>query len=139
MIDNGTDHPYSKSFGKERKLNSRHDFDRVFRKPKYRFSCFPVRVIAIPSTRDYSRIGVIVGKRALKRAVDRNRIKRVARESFRIETSDLSAFDFVVQFLPSSKHGINKKLKRHDSSELRHTLAEFWEKMRRELQEKTKL
>jgi len=38
-----------------------------------------------------------VGKRQLKRAIDRNRVKRVLRETFRINRSVLPGFDIVVQ------------------------------------------
>ena len=43
------------------------------------------------------RLGVIAGKRVLRRAVDRNRAKRVIRESFRCAKVGLPAVDIVVQ------------------------------------------
>jgi len=42
------------------------------------------------------RLGLIVGKRFLPRAVDRNRAKRVIRESFR-QAPNLPAMDIVVR------------------------------------------
>lgn len=42
------------------------------------------------------RLGLTVSKRAAKRAVDRNRLKRLARESFRHRSASLPAWDFVV-------------------------------------------
>lgn len=44
-----------------------------------------------------ARIGLIVGKRALRRAVDRNRVKRVIRETFRLNRQELPKADIVVQ------------------------------------------
>jgi ribonuclease P protein component len=41
-----------------------------------------------------ARLGLTISRRAAKRAVDRNRLKRIARESFRAQA--LSALDFVV-------------------------------------------
>ncbi len=46
---------------------------------------------------DGARLGLIVGKRQLKRAVDRNQVKRVLRETFRVNRSILPAIDIVVQ------------------------------------------
>lgn len=44
-----------------------------------------------------ARLGLVVGKRALRRAVDRNRARRVLRETFRVRRGDLPALDIVVQ------------------------------------------
>ena len=43
------------------------------------------------------RLGVIVAKRVLRRAVDRNRAKRLIRETFRCAKASLPALDIVVQ------------------------------------------
>lgn len=45
-----------------------------------------------------ARLGLIVAKRVLRRAVDRNRAKRVIRESFR-QRCDLPQLDVVVRLL----------------------------------------
>ena len=44
-----------------------------------------------------ARLGVVVGKKLLKRAVDRNRLKRIIREQFRLVRKDLPAFDLIVR------------------------------------------
>ncbi len=43
-----------------------------------------------------ARIGFGIAKKQLKRAVDRNRIKRLLRESFRLHQSELPNVDIVV-------------------------------------------
>ena len=43
------------------------------------------------------RLGVVVGKKLLKRAVDRNRVKRIVREQFRRERPNLPACDLIVR------------------------------------------
>jgi ribonuclease P protein component len=43
------------------------------------------------------RLGIIVGRKALKRAVDRNRAKRMCREAFRQKSRALPPVDIVVQ------------------------------------------
>ncbi len=44
-----------------------------------------------------ARLGLIVGKRAVAKAHQRNRLKRVAREAFRLKRSELPALDIVLQ------------------------------------------
>jgi len=44
-----------------------------------------------------ARLGLVVGKRAVRRAHDRNRVKRALRETFRRRRAQLPAVDLVVQ------------------------------------------
>lgn len=44
-----------------------------------------------------ARLGLVVGKRALPRAHERNRAKRVLRDAFRRRRADLPAMDIVIQ------------------------------------------
>jgi ribonuclease P protein component len=48
-----------------------------------------------------ARLGLAISKRNLRRAVDRNLVKRLARESFRRYQSQLPAVDIVILSQPS--------------------------------------
>ena len=72
-----------------------------------------------------SRLGMAVAKKHLKRAVDRNLIKRVIRESFRHRKQDLSGADIVVL----SRHG----LKADDRKRLRVAMDRHWDRVARQL------
>jgi ribonuclease P protein component len=51
----------------------------------------------VPNQHSYARLGIVVGRKALPRAVDRNRFKRLVREQFRKVASRLQPLDIVVQ------------------------------------------
>lgn len=53
-------------------------------------------LLAQPSGYPNPRLGLIIAKRHVKRAVDRNRIKRVARESFRHHAKSLPNIDIIL-------------------------------------------
>ncbi|HEY9097857.1 MAG TPA: ribonuclease P protein component [Thiobacillus sp.] len=74
------------------------DFDRVFAENQRARTDY-VMVMARPNQVGFPRLGMIVAKRVLARAVDRNRVKRCVRESFRLVLAELPACDYVVRVL----------------------------------------
>lgn len=74
----------SEHFRKNEKLKSKKYFDQLFSEGKSA-KAFPVRLVYIPleSTANFHKTGVSAPKRRFKRAVDRNRLKRLMREAFR--------------------------------------------------------
>lgn len=77
-------------FGRKEKLKSRKKIEELFLHGK-NFSVFPVRVTYqfLPSEEPVVQVGVTAGKKYFKKAVDRNRIKRLLRESYRLQKNDL--------------------------------------------------
>jgi len=45
----------------------------------------------------FARLGIVVGKRVAKRAVDRSLLKRLVRETFRRQQHELGGFDVLVR------------------------------------------
>lgn len=56
-------------------------------------------MLASPNNQQKARLGLAISRRVAKRAVDRNRLKRFAREAFRLADA-LGELDFVVLAKP---------------------------------------
>ena len=67
----------------------------------FRFRCVRnlagIDFLAAPNGLDYSRLGMIVPKKILATAVARNRVKRLIRESFRLNQTALAGLDVVTR------------------------------------------
>jgi ribonuclease P protein component len=88
-------------FTKAEHLKSRKQIDGLFAEGKA-VSVFPVRAIYrfLPAEKGSLQVGVTASKKNFKRAVDRNRIKRLLREAYRLQKEEL-----VLQVKASQKAG----------------------------------
>ena len=71
------------SFPKKCHLVTKQHFQEVFRNPQ-KISGVKFALFVKPNKLSFSRLGIIIAKKAVAKAVDRNRIKRLVRESFRL-------------------------------------------------------
>ncbi|MGB0446296.1 MAG: ribonuclease P protein component [Pseudomonadales bacterium] len=84
-------------FSRQRRLLTAGDYRRVFEKAQFKVSDQHLLILARPGQTSQSRLGLVIAKKHLKRAVDRNRVKRILRESFRTLEPPLEpAMDIVV-------------------------------------------
>ena len=104
-----------------RLLNSR-DFQAVFRDNSSRSSDQNWTLLARQSDFNNARLGMAISKRVLKNAVDRNRIKRIVRESFRHHQQDLGGMDVVVM--------CKKNVSQMENMELFNSLSKLWKRVR---------
>ncbi len=86
-------------FPRERRLTSPEDFNAVLKQADFRRRLGPLRFMWRKNQMHFPRLGLIVGKRAVTKAVHRNRIKRVIRSHFRRHQHQVDAYDVVVQVL----------------------------------------
>ena len=110
-------------FPQSARLLKATEYSRVFEQPKKSADdCFTI--LWRNNNLDYPRLGLAISKKNAKRAVDRNRIKRLARESFRLETSHLPSVDIVIlsrrQIIERSNHKILRSLNKHWEKIIRH-------------------
>jgi ribonuclease P protein component len=87
--------PRAGRFGPQRKLATAADFDRVFREGQ-RSSDRIFTFLYRPNGGASPRLGFAVSRARVRLAVHRNRLRRLVRESFRMEHSTLPAVDIVV-------------------------------------------
>ena len=96
-------------FPRTHRLVSSHDFNAVFAAPVKSSDAF-FTVLARPTAGDApARLGLAIARKQLKRAVDRNRIKRLIRESFRLQAS--ACLDYVVMTRHTVRHQSNADLR----------------------------
>ena len=84
-----------KSFSRDRRLLAKAEFQAVFDESK-KVSQRYLLALYRPNQQAEARVGIMVGKRAVHLAVERNQIKRVIRESFRVNQTKLQGLDIIV-------------------------------------------
>jgi ribonuclease P protein component len=105
------------------RLSKAGDFANLNRSA-YRLTSQGLLVRATANQLDYARLGIAVAKRVVKQANERNRMKRVIRESFRHIQSDLAGLDILVV----------ARAPQPDNAVLRVALADHWRRVRHRLQ-----
>lgn len=71
-------------------------FAAVFRNGR-RLEASRLQLLAIRIPNAGGRVGYVIGKKLLGRAVDRNRLKRMLREAIRLRRPAMNGFDLVVR------------------------------------------
>ncbi len=85
----------SYTFTRELRLLTPAQFKSVFSNP-IKASSADITLLAIPNTEQHPRLGLTVAKRYVKKANQRNRVKRIIRDNFRLHQHELPPLDIVV-------------------------------------------
>lgn len=110
----------SQEFSKEYRLLKPAHFEDVFSEATPAVSP-QITALARHNTLSVSRLGITIPKKRVKKASDRNRIKRLIRESFRKRKHDLPCIDIVI----IGKSGLDKL----DNSQITQNLEKLWKKL----------
>ena len=107
-------------FSKRYRLNSASDYKQAFSKPK-KISTPELLFLYSENNQTYPRLGLAIAKKQLSHAVDRNKVKRLIRESFRQKKTILNSIDIVVM--------ARKKLLNMDNTQIRIQLDKLWDQI----------
>ena len=99
------------SFARCNRILKGTDFKRVF-KARNKLVSGPLAIYLRSNPENISRLGITVSKKVSKRAVERNRIKRLAREYFRTHPDMLSGYDIIVNAFPGCAELDNQEITR---------------------------
>ena len=101
------------SFQPKHRLLTKNDFSQVFDGVDHRVGKGPVLILARKNQFDHPRLGLVVRKKFLKKAVDRNRLKRLARENFRLKQHQLGNLDIVLMNRSGCEDKTKKQLNQY--------------------------
>jgi len=107
-------------FNRELRLLTPDHFQTVFSKP-IRFHSQHFTILIRSNSIENNRIGFAIAKKRIKLAVQRNRVKRIVRESFRLKQHNLPMIDIVVM----AKSGIEQL----DNKTISQQIEKIWRKI----------
>lgn len=114
----------SRSYGRDKRLLTSRQFSAVFDSPTGKAPGRSVLLLVRNNGLDHPRLGLVIGKKSVKLAVERNRIKRLIRDSFRLHQDFLSGLDIVVI--------ARKGLAELDNPQLHAQFAKLWRRLARQ-------
>ena len=105
----------------ERRLRRKREFDAVYAHGR-RFGNSFFGVAACVNDKGWPRLGLAVAVKTAGNAVERNRIRRMIRESFRLHQHQIPALDLVVSARVRARGTV--------ATQLRAQLESFWQEVR---------
>lgn len=118
------------SFTKSLRLLNAHDYKNVFDNNEWKVSNQYFLMLVKSNPDNHPRIGLIIAKKNVKLAVQRNRMKRVIRDSFRHQQHQLPAVDIVIM--------VRKGIDSLDNQEVHSMLNKLWKKLDNKVNNKPK-
>lgn len=97
-------------FTRQQRLTQASEFKSVFADPYVKQGDANMLLLGIKNNQKTARLGLAVAKKQLKRAVSRNRFKRLTRESFRHHLDIIKNLDIVVIARSGAERKTNREL-----------------------------
>jgi len=97
------------SYPRSARILNKKQYNQVFKKGTRK--AIPSLVLyAHPNSQEKARLGIIISKKSATKAVDRNRFKRLSKNTFRLKRNLLLSKDFVILARPKAKYLSNEEL-----------------------------
>lgn len=109
------------AFHRCNRLLSSAEFQPLFNQPDYRVGGQHILLLASENQSDNGRIGLVVGKRRVRHAVQRNNVRRISRESFRLRKQQLAGLDVIIL--------VKATIERVDKPTFRAEITRLWDKL----------
>ncbi|MDX1465919.1 MAG: ribonuclease P protein component [Halomonas sp.] len=111
-------------YPRQLRLLTAGDYRRVFETAAFKVHGRGLMALASPNALGHPRLGLIFSKKNVRRAVDRNRLKRIVRDSIRLQQQRLPAVDIVVL----ARRGVHEL----DNATVQRQLQGMWRRLERE-------
>ncbi len=89
-------------FRPQHRLKTPKEFQAVFDQNKFKVGSPTLLILAKPNDLEHARLGLVMRKKFVRFAKDRNRVKRIVRESFRHLQTNVSGLDCLVLTRPGA-------------------------------------
>lgn len=113
--------PWDSRFGQSKRLLNARDYSRVFEKPDARASHQQLLLLGRFNGLNNHRLGLVMAKKNVRLAVQRNRLKRIAREFFRVLPDRDPYMDVVLL--------ARRDMDKLDNAELSSILQHQWQRL----------
>lgn len=108
-------------FTKSQRLLNAAAFKAVFDQSDYKVSSRVLLCLAKKNSQNSPRLGLVIAKKHVRLAVQRNRIKRIIRDSFRLHQHEIPSIDLIIL----ARKGIDEM----DNAMLHKELAKTWQRL----------
>lgn len=115
------------NFNRCHRLLNASDFQKVFDTPDIRFSEKKFLILIRRTESKKPRLGMVIPKKKVRFAVNRNRCKRIIRESFRTHKRLLEGLELIV----FARDGLDKLSRKDLHEQLQHQWWRVWRKQQK--------
>jgi ribonuclease P protein component len=108
-------------FEKSLRLLNASEYQAVFDESRLKVSTAEILFLARKNNLTQPRLGLVIAKKNVRLSVQRNRVKRIIRESFRLQQHQLPGIDVIVL--------ARKGLGELDNKQLHETCNQLWQQL----------
>lgn len=115
----------SLAFGKSSRLLNAASFKAVFDDVEWKVSNKETLCLSRHNSLDHPRLGLVIAKKNIRLSVQRNRVKRIIRESFRLHQHLLPNVDLIVL----ARFGLGDL----DNAQIHQEMSKMWSRLQKRI------